>query len=489
MHNLKLKFHQLVKSRIFVNSSWGIISQVLQSILLSIFFIIIARKYTTEIFANFIIATVLYQLIAAFSSLGLSQWFIREITGSANKRDLVNKFFKIQIYSGLLFYIINIVFGFLLYDDSLIRTLTVLLGINIIFDNLINAIKCINISEFNQKKTFIILSIDAFLKFAATCFLFIYPFSIITLSVILIIIRFVTLNLFLNIGSSSLINLKGLFKYEISLNYIKQLIFLNWPFIIIGSVSIINWRVSTLIISKLLLPVDVANYEISYRIFSIAQMLPVVVSTTVFPMLINFFKEGKHTELSEFYKKVNSYYLLFGLLSFTFIYTYIDFLMPILFGVKYAGTGIYTIQMFLTILVFPTAFLQANVLVAMKYEKLDMWFNVVCLFINLILCLVGLYFIKSLSVVTISIFIGFLFFHLLQDIVLVRKKVSTIKHALGFYIITTFSIGSYVLLGKLLNPAFLFFFYWLVIISLLLILTKSKGIYKLPVIFRPIRNN
>ena len=171
------KFPQLIKSPIFVNSSWGIISQVLQSILLSLFFILIARNYTTQVFANFMIATVLYQLLAAFSSLGLSQWFIREITGTENKKDLVNKFFKIQIYAGVTFYSINIVLGFLLYNDRLIHILTILLGINIIFDNLINAIKCINISEFKQKKSFVILSIDAFLKFSATCFLFIYPLS------------------------------------------------------------------------------------------------------------------------------------------------------------------------------------------------------------------------------------------------------------------------------------------------------------------------
>lgn len=481
MFKLAQKFPQLIKSPIFVNSSWGIIAQVLQSILLSLFFILIARNYTTQIFANFIIATVLYQLIAAFSSLGLSQWFIREITGTDNKKDLVNRFFKIQIYSGVTFYLLNIVLGFLLYDDRLIHILTILLGINIVFDNLINAIKCINISEFNQKKSFVILSTDAFLKFAATCFLFVYPFSIITLSIILVIVRFVTLNLFLNIGSSRLINLKLLFQYRVSLNYIKQLIVLNWPFIIIGSVSIINWRTATIIISKALSPVDVANYEISYRIFSIAIMLPVVVSTTVFPMLINFFKEGKIKKLSTFYRKVHLYYLLFGIFSFTFIYSFIDFLLPVLFGLNYAGTGIYTRQMFLTILVFPTAFLQANVLVAMKYEKLDMWFNVVSLIINLTFCIIGVYFFKSLTVINISIFLGFVFFRILQDVVLVKKNISSGRHVFEFYTLSMLAIGSYILLDKLLNPVVLFPAYWIAIFCFSICINKLRGIYRIKI--------
>src|SRR6185437_13024265 len=100
-----------------MNSSWGVIAQVLQSVLLSLFFVLIARYYSTEIFASFIIAIGLYQLISAFSSLGLSQWFIREITGISQKKELVNKFFKLQIYSGFSFYFINVMVGFLLYAN------------------------------------------------------------------------------------------------------------------------------------------------------------------------------------------------------------------------------------------------------------------------------------------------------------------------------------------------------------------------------------
>jgi len=482
-----MKFTQLRKNQIFVNSSWGITSQVFQSILLSLFFILIARHYATQVFANFIIATVLYQLLSAFSSLGLSQWFIREITGTENKEDLIYKFFKIQIYSGITFYLLNIILGFLLYDDKIIHVLTILLGINIVFDNLINAIKCINISEFKQEKTFIILSIDAFLKFVATCFLFVYPFSIITLCIILVIVRFVTLNLFLRIGLSGLINLKSLYKYKISLNYIKYLLVLNWPFIIMGGTSIINWRAAAIIISKALSSGDVANYEISYKIFSMVQLLPIVVATTFFPILINLFKDDKIKELSAFYKKVHRYYLLFGLLCFTFIYSFADFLIPILFGPDYAGTGIYTQLMFLTILVFPTAFLQANVLVAMKYERLDMWFNVVLMSINVIFCIVGAYFFKSLNVIIISIFLGFVVFHILQDVFLIKKSISSVRHVFEFYALSVFSIGSYFLLNKWVNSTLLFFAFWLVIFCLSIYINKSKGLFKFNVFLN--RNN
>ena len=487
MFKTTMKLSQLRKNQIFVNSSWGMTSQVFQSILLSLFFILIARHYATEVFANFIIATVLYQLLSAFSSLGLSQWFIREITGTENKKDLIYKFFKIQIYSGVTFYLLNIILGFLLYDDKIIHVLAILLGINIIFDNFVNAIKCINISEFKQEKTFIILTIDAFLKFATACFLYVYPLSIITLAIILVIVKFATLNLFLRIGSSRLINVKSLYQYKISLNYLKHLLILNWPFIIIGAASIINWRTAAIIISVVLSPGDVANYEISYKIFSVVQLLPIVVATTFFPILINLFKEDKIKELSAFYKKVHKYYLLFGLFCFTFIYSFADFLIPAIFGVKYVGTEIYTKEMFLTILVFPTSFLQANVLVAMKREKLDMWFNVVLMIINVTFCIIGAYFFKSLNVIIISIFLGFVVFHILQDIVLIKKKISSVILVIEFYGLSIASIISYIVLEKLLNhvkiekllnQVVLFSGYWIAIFSLYFLIKKLRGGFK-----------
>lgn len=479
------KIIRISKNSLIMNSSWGIISQLLQSILLSLFFIIIARSYSTTIFANFIIANVLYQLIAAFSSLGFSQLFIREITDNDNKQELINRFLKLQIYLGIAFYIINIGIGFMLYDERQLRILIIFLGINIIFDNVINAIKCINISEFKQNKSLKIFVIDAFLKFAVTCTLFLYPLTIITLTILLVAVRFITLNLFINIGCSKEINLRLLLLYKIPFTFIKNIILSNWPFIIIGSISIINWRISTIIISKTLSAKDVTNYEISFRIFSIALMLPVVVTASIFPVLIKHFKNNRIKEFNSFYRLIHSYYMIFGILAFTFIYSFIDYILPVVFGPGYAGTGIYTKQIFLTMLIFPTAFLQANVLTSMKLEKLDMWLNIGSLLIFLTLSLVGLHFIKSLSVINISIFTGFVFFHVMQDFILINKKVGSIKHVLSFYILSIIMVGSYILLSSITNPIFLFISFWLGILFIFIYVNKKRNIFNSNILFKP----
>jgi O-antigen/teichoic acid export membrane protein len=460
---MKDKVLNLFKSRLIKNSFWGIAANGFQSVLLSLFFVIVARKYTTSEFAFFLIANTIYQFLSAFSTLGLGQWFTRELVDVEDKQELVSRFVKIQLYSGCFFYVCNVGVAFLLYQDALLQSLIVLLGVNIIFDNIIYAIKSLNIAEFNQNKTFKILIIDSVLKFAIGCLLFAFPFSIMTLSVLLIIIRFVTLNFFLSVGSSKTISLRSLWKFPLAWAEVKKIVFANWPFIIIGSVSIAYWRISNIIISKTLPLTDVAHFEISYRVFSIAQILPLIVSMSVFPGLVQQFKTGILQDFRNYYSKVFNYYLLFGLFSYTFIYSFADTIIPWAFGSAYNITGTYTKEMFLTILVFPTALLQANVLVAMNKERADMWFNVISLVLNIVFCFIGFLFARDLTTVNLAIFFSFLVFHICQDVLLIRQGIITIGHVLKFYLLTGVLVGAYILLSYKLPPVVLFAAYWCLI--------------------------
>ena len=50
----------------------------------------------------------------------------------------------------MIFYGINVLFAYVAYDDSYIHYLSIFLGVNIIFDNLISAIKNVNVAMFEQ---------------------------------------------------------------------------------------------------------------------------------------------------------------------------------------------------------------------------------------------------------------------------------------------------------------------------------------------------
>lgn len=464
------------KSKLFSNSAWGIFSNIFQNILFSVFFIVIARKYSTEDFGNYIIANTLYGFIVGFSALGLGYWFIREFIITEDKKKLVNKFFKIQFLAGFVFYFINVIMAFSLYDSHLVRSLSVLIGINIIFDNVIYVIKYINIAESEQKKSFIILTVEALLKFLVAALLFIYPIPILYLSFFLILLRVITLNLFIRLGSSNTINLREIFSTGLTWAETKSIIATNWAFVIIGSISVIYWRIGNIIVSKVLTLEDVANYEISFKLLSISYILPVIVSTSIYPLLINAFKESLK-KMQSLYHKAFIGYCLYGLLAYTFIYSYADFIVPFLFGEKYTGTSLYCKEMFLTMLVFPSVFLQANVIITLKLEKLDMICNIASLVLNVGFIIIGFtYFHKSLSVVNYAIFFSFLGFHLIQDVVLLRKKVSGAKHVAAFYGGSAAIVLSYIYLAEYINKEYLFFIFWglLAIIALAIFMATKK---------------
>ncbi len=274
------------------NSVWGIVSNVTQNILFSTVFIIIARKYSTEDFASYVIANTLYAFVVAFSSLGLGQWFIRELMNSENKAALINKFFKMQLFIGIFFYAVNVIWSYAIYESVLIRSLSMLIGINVIFDNLIYVIKQINIAQLEQKKTFMILTTEAFLKLLIASLLFISPIPILWLSLMLILLRLVTLNLFIRVGSSKLVSFVEILKTKVEFKEIRKIIISNYAFLVISSISVVYWRIGNILVSKVLTLKDVTNYDISLKLWSMAIILPVIVSTSLYPMLVKSFKKS-----------------------------------------------------------------------------------------------------------------------------------------------------------------------------------------------------
>ncbi|MFN5423166.1 MAG: oligosaccharide flippase family protein [bacterium] len=485
MKSFRQQVAVITRSSFFVNSFWGIFSNIIQNILFSGFFIILARVYSKMDFANYIIANSLYGMLVALSSLGLGQWFIREVISVLDKKQFTHQYFKLQLLLGILFYLLHIGVAFTLYSDQLIRDLSLLLGINIVFDNIIYVIKHINIAEENQRKTFLILTLEATLKFFTGCLLLFTVIPILYLLIVLIFLRLVTLNLFLHYGTSGSLSLKSILRAKANWPSAVRVIRQNLPFVIIGSLSVIYWRIGNVFVSKFLAMDDVADYEVSFKLFSIAEILPFIVSTSLFPILVKASKNGAGSA-NIIFKQFFYLYALYGLMAYTFIISYSNYILPFLFGTAYVDTSMYCNEMFLAILVFPTALLQANLLVSLKLEKIDMWLNLVSLVLHIIFSLIGIYYFSSLSVICYSIFSSFFIFHLLQDYILVRKGILSLSHCLSFYLGSILCLFIYYLFSIWVEANILFPIFWSIVFILIgygLYFLDKKNIYKIRVSF------
>ena len=196
---MKSIISKYLNGKIISNSSWGISSSIIQNILYSGFFIIVARKYEVSEFSSYIISNNIYGLMLSFSAMGLGQWFIRSLMkdNEIENRLTTAKFFKMQLILGIIFYSFNVTLSALLYRDGTIIMLSTILGINIIFDNLIYVIKHINIKNFEQKKTFAINISDAILKFSLAILILIIKMPLIAMALSIIFMRFISLNMFI----------------------------------------------------------------------------------------------------------------------------------------------------------------------------------------------------------------------------------------------------------------------------------------------------
>lgn len=455
------------------NSAWGLASNILQNLFLSVFFVIIVNKLSLQDYSNYLIANSLYQAVASFSALGLGQWFIRQLNEETDFGFFLNKFLKIQILAGLFFYAFYLGFIYLLYDDNTVRILGILIGVNIVFDNIIYGVKHLNIAQFEQNKTFIVLIIEAVAKLLLGLVIYIYPYTVIEMTVVLVILRIITLNLFLKISTSKLASIQSIIRLKISYSDFKKLVIANWPFIIVGSVAVIYWRVGSVLISKFLSVTDVTLYEIGYKFFSLAQVIPVILSASVFPELLKAYNEKGLEEFKKMYKLFYKVYLLFGFLVFSFMYSFANLLINLAFKDSLSDAGFYTQEMFLTMLVFPTALLQANVLIVLKLEKTDMWFNVISFIVNFLLAFFGLMYFKSLSIINLSILASFVVFHLLQDSIMVKYKISSVKHVFWSYLLMVLAWLTYTQLSVYINQYLLFSVFWAVMIGVFVLTDKQ----------------
>ena len=411
MKNIITKY---INGRIISNSSWGISSSIIQNILYSGFFIIVARKYETTEFSSYIISNNIYGLMLSFSAMGLGQWFIRSLMkdNEIENRVTIAKFFKMQLILGLIFYLVNVTLSALLYRNETIIILSSILGINIIFDNLIYVIKHINIKNFEQKKTFAINISDAILKFTLAILIFTIKIPLIAMALSIIFMRFISLNMFVKYGTSNHITIKQIINENIRYLEIKNIIINNYSFVIIGSISVFFWSLGGIIVSIFYSYNDVSNYEIAFKLFSIAEIIPVIVSSSIFPMLIKLDKENYYKKI-QLYKNAFIVYSIYGLLSYTFMLSYSKDIIPFAFGINFGESVKMSEDMFLTMVVFPSGLLQANMLISMNHEKLDMKLNIISLTVNLVLSMLGTILIGKVFVINSSIFIAFLVFHIL----------------------------------------------------------------------------
>jgi O-antigen/teichoic acid export membrane protein len=211
----------------------------------------------------------------------------------------------------------------------------------------------------------------------------------------------------------------------------------------------------------------VADYEIAYKLFIMAEIIPLMILSSAFPKIVEHVNNPTLKSM-RFLKALSYGNLLYGLLAYTFVISFSNLFVPFFFGVQYAPTAQYCDEMFLTMLLFPSVLYQANLLIAIKMEKIDMYLNLMSLFINLFIAVMVLKLHYSLSSITYSIFISFLIFHLSQEYFLIKKGLSKLSDVAIMYLLIFGGMYAYILLMKYVDVVYLFPLIWTTVFILII---------------------
>jgi O-antigen/teichoic acid export membrane protein len=419
--------NKLTGKSIISNTISGVAANVLQNIFLGIFFVLLTKSIGLNKFSEYVIGNSLYQIVAAFSTMGLANYFIREYVQMEEKKDYATlHFFATEFILSFIGYIIIILSSVTLYNNELvIIQVSSILGINILFDNIIYSVKAIHIAEKTQIVFLKITLFESLVKLLLASIYYYVPFDFILFILILVIARILTLKLaYVSLPNNIkeeigiLSELKSI-KKKIEIKKIKGLIYKGRVFVIIGAVNIIFWRINSLLLSKLATKTDVGLYEIALKFFSIAQIIPVILLGTIFPVMAKNYSDTKsYLTIS---KKTYLQVFIFSVYTTLFAYYLCPYFIDYFFGKEFNGAIKITQHMFFALIPFSLSLVQAYMLLSSHNEKLDMWLNIINVIFNTILGYTMISIYGSMGSVT-SITISFVLFYFLQGIILRRKK-------------------------------------------------------------------
>lgn len=425
--------NKITGKSILSNTISGVAANVIQNVFLGVFFVLLTKSIGLNKFSDYAIGNSLYQIVGAFSTMGLANYFIREYVQLERKNEYSNlHFFATEFILSIAGFLIILLCAITLYNkESFIIEVSSILGINILFDNLIYSVKAIHIAEKTQIVFLKITLFESFIKLVLAVLFYYLPFNFILFILILVLARIFTL--ILSYASMPieikeelriLSELKSIGEI-LKIKKIQSLIYQGRIFVIIGAVNIIFWRINSILLSKLASKIDVGLYEIAFKLFSIAQIIPVIFLGTIYPIMAkNFSNKTNYLSVSQ---KTYLQVFIFSVYTTLLAYYLSPYLIDFFFGYEFKGAIKLTQHMFFALIPFSLSLVQAYMLLSSKNEKQDMWLNIINVLVNTALGYSLINLNGSMGSVT-SITISFVLFYIMQSIFLKRKKLEFLEN-------------------------------------------------------------
>ncbi len=366
----------------FKNASYLTLAAIVQKLLSTLYFILIARFFTNAEVGQYAFALSFTTLFGVFVELGLSAILTREIARDATKiESYLCQITGIKLVSGFLIYIVVVVFAHLMHYDPLTITLIVLSGLVMLVDSF-------NVSFYAVFRGIETFQYEAYGVIIGQCIL-------VTIGTIVILGGWPLPVLILALLSSSVFNccfslffLRKKLSVRIrpcfDLKDFKKMLIIALPFTLAGIFMRVYGYIDTVLLYNLTNPTEVSYYVAAYKITFALAFIPAAVGSALFPSFARAYVSGTKESMSALFSKATYTLLILAVPIALGGMVLAKDIIPFIYSENYQPS-ILTLQLMMLALIFIfLAFPSGALLNACNYQKENTALMGVTLLVNVI---------------------------------------------------------------------------------------------------------
>ncbi|MBA4058453.1 MAG: flippase, partial [Marivirga sp.] len=284
---------------------------------------------------NYLMATI--GLFASFAALGLDSMIVKEIVEHPDKTgNIMSTVFSMRILSGIVSFVVCVaVFFYLKHDDMHVFYIGVVLAVTLIA-NAMATISFYYQSQVNSKVSVITQSIAYILISIAKIIFILLEGSLMVFAVI------TTMEVVVS-GLFMLVSYRKISKQYLFLKIDKalaiKLLSQSWPLIFAGFMVMIYMRIDQIMLGELVGNYEVGTYTAALKLSEIWYFIPGIISTSLFPSIIEAKKISEEIYLRRSQKLFDI--LFFISISLAIFVTFTsDIIIHIIYGDQYKDAAI-----------------------------------------------------------------------------------------------------------------------------------------------------
>jgi len=382
---LKAKFHKIELSpgfkKYFLNTGWLLFNNIFGMVIALFVGVYVARYLGPNNYGLFSYAGSFAGLFSAIAALGLDNIVVRELAKNEKKRDeLLGTTFVLKIIGSILMLIIIVIAVRLTNNDSFTNLLIFIIAIGIIFQSF-------DVIQFYFQSR-VLSKYTVYAQIFATILCSVIKLLLIYLNMGLIYFAMVTLlqSIILASGFVAMyIKQKlNLFSWRPKLDLAKKLLSDSWPLILSGMAISIYMKTDQVMIKNMLDAKAVGNYAVAVRLTEVWYFIPMAITNSLFPAIIN----AKKISEKLYYERLQK---LYDLMTWSAIGIALPIMLfshniiKLLFGIQYQeAVGVLKIYAWASVFVF-LGVASAKYLIAENYTRISFLRNIVGAIINIAL--------------------------------------------------------------------------------------------------------